>query len=132
MRTEESRWLIRRRNADLMAAYKEVMRLHWDEPRADIIRRLLACPAGGFYVLPEQAMRLVSYYESHGRFPVKKGTSTEKYAEIMRRFKAHPDLGKRQKIDIMNEIVSQPAPAFYLTEKSCAVTVTRLLREGFR
>lgn len=110
------------RNRDLVRAYKQAYQRKELTTSHDTIRAALAMPAERFYVSEERAVRVVNQWLSGHRPAKMLPMQRMMYEEIVRR--VHHLRSKRQHERINHlvwEVIAQPAPRFYLTEKSAYV-----------
>ena len=114
------------RDRDLLRAYKQAFIRKDLNNRLDTVRAAITMPAKRFYVSEERAIRVVRQWLA-GRQPTKMlPMQRMMYEEIVRRVK---DLRRERPKERLNrlvwEVIAQPAPRFYLTEKSAYVILLR-------
>ena len=115
------------RDHDLHLAYKQAVRRKDLTTLGDIIRATVETPAPRFYVSEERAARVVNQWMIHQQQP-KKMLPMQRmmYEEIIRRVKQMRQSHPKERLNrLVWEVICQPAPRFYLTEKSAYVILRR-------
>ena len=96
----------------------------------EIIRHAVKSEAPRFYVTFENARRFISLMSRKKKLPLINTNKLEMYKEIYRRYiQRAKDCSKRYKYIILEQIIEEPAPSFYLDEQSFRGIVYRTLRE---
>ena len=99
----------------------------------EVIEHAARSTAPRFYVTFENARRFVSLLMRGKRLPIVNKNKVEMYKEIYRRYKARlKDCNKRYKYIILESIIEEPAPSFYLDEETFRGIVYRSLRNNGR
>ena len=99
----------------------------------EVIEHAARSTAPRFYVTFENARRFVSLLMRGKRLPIVNKNKVEMYKEIYRRYKARlKDCNKRYRYIILESIIEEPAPSFYLDEETCRGIVYRSLRNTGR
>jgi hypothetical protein len=81
----------------------------------------------------ENARRFVSLLVLKKKLPITNENKAEMYKEIYRRYiKQVKDCNKRYKYLILEKIIEEPAPSFYLEEETFRGIIYRTLRERNR
>lgn len=106
------------RASDLMRAYREIVGRQIESGKADsrrVFREVSEMPSIRFWVSAERAANAISLM-MRGRLPSKRKTKIAMFKEIYKRFMAIRDKypGKPM-LHIMEKVVVQPAPSFYIT-----------------
>ena len=95
----------------------------------EVIEHAARSTAPRFYVTFENARRFVSLLMRGKRLPIVNKNKVEMYKEIYRRYKARlKDCNKRYKYLILEQIIEEPAPSFYLDEETFRGIVYKSLR----
>ena len=119
--------------ADIMRAYRSALdSARFGEDKQSIMRRAINSPSARFWVSEYRAYHVIcDMYNGHitdGMTP----NNAEKYKEIYRRVrereKLHPECNR---LELVFYVVNQPAPKFYLTEKSFYAIVCKTKRRWF-
>jgi hypothetical protein len=99
----------------------------------EVIEHAARSTAPRFYVTFENARRFVSLLMRGKRLPIVNKNKVEMYKEIYRRYKARlKDCNKRYRYIILESIIEEPAPSFYLDEETFRGIVYRSLRNTCR
>jgi hypothetical protein len=99
----------------------------------EVIEQAAKGSAPRFYVTFENARRFVSLLMRGKRLPIVNKNKVEMYKEIYRRYKARlKDCNKRYRYIILESIIEEPAPSFYLDEETFRGIVYRSLRNNGR
>ena len=99
----------------------------------EVIEHAARSTAPRFYVTFENARRFVSLLMRGKRLPIVNKNKVEMYKEIYRRYKARlKDCNKRYRYIILESIIEEPAPSFYLDEETFRGIVYRSLRNNGR
>ncbi|MBE6296242.1 MAG: hypothetical protein E7086_07050 [Bacteroidales bacterium] len=99
----------------------------------EVIEQAAKGSAPRFYVTFENARRFVSLLMRGKRLPIVNKNKVEMYKEIYRRYKARlKDSDKRYKYIILESIIEEPAPSFYIDEETFRGIVYRTLRDTCR
>lgn len=99
----------------------------------EVIEHAARSTAPRFYVTFENARRFVSLLMRGKRLPIVNKNKIEMYKEIYRRYKARlKDCNKRYRYIILESIIEEPAPSFYLDEETFRGIVYRTLRDTCR
>ena len=94
---------------------KEVRKTRPFASQDEIIRHAANGNAPRFYVTFENARRFVSLLARKKRLPLINTNKLAMYKEIYRRYKKRvKECGERYKYIILDEIIREPAPSFYL------------------
>lgn len=126
--------LLERREEDFLAAYDKVVKTL--NPTNIIINTTEICkivahnPAPCFYVSLEQALYQYRLYKQ-GRSNIKWIEKRKMYAEIFTRFEYLMELsgGKAYQYTVMEAVLNQEAPSFYLTDESAVYFYYNAMRK---
>ena len=115
------------RNRDLLRVYKQAL-LRKDLTQHDeILKATVMTPAQRFYVSEERAVRVVNQWLAKQCSSKMLPMQRMMYAEIVRRVKALRRQRPNERINrLVWEVIAQPAPRFYLTEKSAYVILRKI------
>lgn len=108
---------------------KEVRKTKPFATQEDIIRHAARSKAPRFYVTFENARRFVSLLMRKKKLPLTNSNKLDMYKEIYRRYiKRVKESGIRYKYVILEQIIEEPAPSFYLNEETFRGIVYKTLR----
>ena len=95
----------------------------------EVIKHAVKSKAPRFYVTFENARRFVSLLSRKKKLPLMNSNKLAMYKEIYRRYAQRvKDCSKRYKYVILEQIIEEPAPSFYLDEQTFRGIVYRTLR----
>ena len=122
-----------RRKQDVVKCFFESLReIRKSRPFAtqdEVIRYAVNSEAPRFYVTFENARRFVSLLSRKKKLPLINNNKLAMYKEIYRRYMQRvKDCSKRYKYVILEQIIEEPAPSFYLDEETFRGIVYRTLR----
>ncbi len=122
------------RKNDVTRAFFETMKkVRKDNPLAtqnDVIEQAVKSEAPRFYVTFENARRYVSLMARKKQIPIVNKNKLEMYKEIYRRYlKRIRESSEHYRFVILENIIEEPAPSFYLDEETFKGIVYRTLRE---
>ncbi len=108
-----------RRKQDVVNCFFESLReVRKSRPFAtqdEVIRYAVNSKAPRFYVTFENARRFVSLLSRKKRLPLSNSNKLAMYKEIYRRYRQRvKECGERYRYVILDEIIREPAPSFYL------------------
>ncbi len=110
-------------------SFKEVRKNKPYATQNDIIKYAVNCKAPRFYVTFENARRFVSMMARKKKLPFINENKLAMYKEIYRRWLQQvKDCNKRYKYIILENIIEEPAPSFYLDEESFRGIIYKTLR----
>lgn len=116
--------------------YESYRKLRKDKPFAtqnEVIEYASKCEAPRFYVTFENARRFISLLSRKKRLPIVNENKIAMYNEIYRRYKQQvKDVDKRYKYIILEKIIEEPAPSFYLEEETFRGIIYKTLRKRNR
>ncbi len=119
------------RDHDLFCAYKQAFTRKDLSNERDTVRAAIKSPTPRFYVSEERAVRVVNQWMTDGCPPRMLPMQRMMYDEIVRRVREMQRQQPRERINrLVWEVISQPAPQFYLTEKSAYVILNRIRKES--
>lgn len=120
-----------RRNSDILRAVRHQISLADTISMPDIFRLAAESPAERFWVSEERAAAVISIMERKMPFPKMRYNKREMFLEIYRRYlaarKIHPG---KSPVELISQIVNEPAPKFYLTPRTFGELYYRILN-GF-
>ena len=95
----------------------------------DAISAVAKSPAPRFYISFERARNLISLLERGKQIPISNKNSIAQIEELYRRYKQRvEERSKRYKYLILEEIIKEQAPSFYLEEESICYYIYRRQR----
>ena len=110
-------------------AFKEVRKEKPFATQNDIIKHAVNSNAPRFYVTFENARRFISMMARKKKLPFINENKRAMYKEIYRRWVQQvKDCNKRYKYLILEKIIEEPAPSFYLDEESFRGIIYKTLR----
>lgn len=96
----------------------------------EVIEHAINSQAPRFYVTFENARRFVSLLMRKKRLPIINENKIAMYKEIYKRYsKAVKDSSKRYKYVILEKIIEEPAPCFYIDPETFRGIVYRTMRQ---
>lgn len=108
---------------------KEVRKIKPYATQEEVIRHAVKGKAPRFYVTFENARRFVSLLSRKKKLPLINQNKLAMYKEIYRRYVQRvKDSSKRYKYVILEQIIEEAAPSFYLDEETFRGIVYRTLR----
>ena len=115
------------RNKDLMRAYKRLIDETRDIRMSEIYEKVVQMPSERFWVSEERAAIVVSNMLKGRSIAQMRPNKREMFEEICRRTR---ELQKQRPddtvYDLVFDVVSSPAPKFYLTPKTAKVIISRI------
>lgn len=125
-----------RRQDIVNSFFKSMRELRQGTPfitQSEVIEHAAKSSAPRFYVTFENARRFVSLLMRKKQLPISNENKIEMYKEIYRRYKARvKDCNKRYKYLLLENIIEEPAPSFYIDEETFRGIVYRTLRDNSR
>ena len=110
-------------------SYKELKKSKPFATQNEVIEYAVKSEAPRFYVTFENARRFVSLLLRKKKLPIVNENKQEMYKEIYRRYiKQMKDSNKRYKYLILEKIIEEPAPSFYLEEETFRGIIYKTLR----
>ncbi len=110
-------------------SYKELKKTRPFATQNEVIEHAVKSEAPRFYVTFENARRFVSLLLRKKKLPIVNENKLEMYKEIYRRYiKQMKDCNKRYKYLILEKIIEEPAPSFYLEEETFRGIIYKTLR----
>ena len=96
----------------------------------EVIEHAAKKGAPRFYVTFENARRFISLLSRKKKLPLINSNKLEMYKEIYRRYMQQvKDSSKRYKYIILERIIEEPAPSFYLDEETFRGIIYKTLRK---
>ena len=120
-----------RKDAILATFFETMKKLSEKNPLVtygEVMEKAVKESAPRFFVNYESARRLISLMARKKRLPVNNKNKLEMYKEIYRRY-TESDKKKNGKYKSLEEILSEPAPSFYVDRSTFQGIVYRTLRE---
>lgn len=108
------------RNADVVSAFFDgIKRLgQHSVTENEIIRNIMKNGAPRFYVTYEKASRFVSMIERGKELPLSNPNKIAMYMELHRRYRAYADTHECYGYKVLEDIIKEPAPSFYMELKT--------------
>ncbi len=133
MRSSKNDTVRETRKQDVVESFfeslKEVRKTKPYATQEEVIRHAVKKEAPRFYVTFENARRFVSLLARNKKLPLINSNKLAMYKEIYRRYLQRvKDCSKRYKYIILEQIIEEPAPSFYLDEETFRSIVYRALR----
>ena len=99
--------------------------------QSEVIEHASRSSAPRFYVTFENARRFVSLLMRGKELPITNKNKVAMYKEIYRRYKARvKDANARYKYLLLESIIEEPAPSFYIDEETFRGIIYRTLRSN--
>lgn len=122
------------RSDDLMRAYYDYLTVCSYIRMPEVYNTIVNMPSQRFWVSDIRAANVVSsIMRNNARLDKMRATKREMYEEIYRRVmklsKEYPNLSI---IELCSEVVTQPAPKFYLTPGSAKIMICKARKEWLR
>ena len=96
---------------------------------SDAVSAVAKSPAPRFYISYERARNMISLLERGKQIPISNKNAIAQIEELYRRYKQRvKDRSKRYKYLILEEIIKEQAPSFYLEEESICYYIYRRKR----
>ncbi len=134
MENKISKTISDRRKQDVLKSFfeslKEVRKNRPYATQDEVIKHAVKSKAPRFYVTFENARRFVSLLSRKKKLPLINSNKLAMYKEIYRRYMQRvKDCSARYKYIILEQIIEEPAPSFYLDENTFRGIVYKTLRE---
>lgn len=114
-------------------SYKKLKKSKPFATQSEIIEYAVKSEAPRFYVTFENARRFVSLLSRKKKLPIVNENKLEMYKEIYRRYMQQmKECNKRYKYLILEKIIEEPAPSFYLEEETFRGIIYKTLRNRNR
>ena len=114
-------------------SYKKLKKSKPFTTQNEVIEYAVKSEAPRFYVTFENARRFISLLSRKKKLPIVNENKLEMYKEIYRRYtKQAKDCNKRYKYLILEKIIEEPAPSFYLEEETFRGIIYKTLRSRNR
>jgi len=111
----KNRELITERNKDFVRAYRQACKENHCENIREYVRIAVKKPAPRFYIEKERAYDIIMFMEGNVAFVSQNPNKIRMYDEIYIRYKNLSELyPNKQKGDIIESVINQPAPEFYI------------------
>lgn len=125
----------RERNLDLLRAYREQIAIQLSSTgqfsNQKAFREVVNMPAKRFWVSSERALNVVSLI-AKGKTPPMRPTKLAMFQEIYKRVKEERKKhGKIPLTHIVEIVVAQEAPSFYMTPKTARFFIWKIKRECY-
>lgn len=114
-------------------SYKELRKSKPFATQNEVIEHAINGKAPRFYVTFENARRFVSLLSRKKKLPITNENKIAMYKEIFKRYMQQvEDTNKRYKYLILEKIIEEPAPSFYLEEETFKGIIYKTLRSRKR
>ena len=114
-------------------SYKKLKKSKPFTTQNEVIEYAVKSEAPRFYVTFENARRFISLLSRKKKLPIVNENKLEMYKEIYRRYmKQIKDCNQRYKYLILEKIIEEPAPSFYLEEETFRGIIYKTLRKRNR
>ncbi len=114
-------------------SYKKLKKSRPFATQDEVIEQAMKSEAPRFYVTFENARRFVSLLSRKKKLPISNTNKLAMYKEIYRRYNQRvEDKDKRYKYIILERIIEEPAPSFYIEEETFRGIVYKTLRNRSR
>ena len=120
------------RNSDLMRAYETVFNAHRGAKKEEIYKMVVEMPSSRFWVSEERAativLNIIKGDKLESMKPKKRLMYFEIYRRVMEAKKKNPDAPISY---LTFDVVSSPAPQFYLTPQSAKTIISKIKRKWY-
>lgn len=111
-------------------SYKELRKVKPFATQNEVIEYAAKRKAPRFYVTFENARRFISILARKKKLPIINENKVAMYKEIFRRYMQQvKDSNKRYKYLILEKIIEEPAPSFYLEEETFRGIIYKTIRK---
>lgn len=111
-------------------SYKELRKTKPFATQNEVIEYAVKRNAPRFYVTFENARRFISMLSRKKQLPIVNENKLAMYKEIYRRYKQQvKECNKRYKYIILEKIIEEPAPSFYLEEETFRGIIYKTIRQ---
>lgn len=111
-------------------SYKELRKVKPFATQNEVIEYAAKRKAPRFYVTFENARRFISILARKKKLPIINENKIAMYKEIFRRYMQQvKDSNKRYKYLILEKIIEEPAPSFYLEEETFRGIIYKTIRK---
>lgn len=120
------------RNSDLMRAYETVFNANRGAKKEEIYKRVVEMPSSRFWVSEERAATIVLNIIKGDKLESMKPKKRLMYFEIYRRVMEAKKKDPDAPISYLTfDVVSSPAPQFYLTPQSAKTIISKIKRKWY-
>lgn len=121
------------RDEDFLSSYLSVIKDHGKSApflkKEYILVQTIRRPAKRFYVSEEQCIRIIGDMLKGKKEEIKNPLKAEMYREIYKRVREILENTDQALPDIIQTVISQPAPRFYLTLESAQILYYELIKQ---
>lgn len=121
------------RDSDFLSSYLSVIKDHGKSApfikKEYILAQAIQRPAKRFYVSEEQCTRVISSMLKGKKGDIENPLKREMYAEIFQRVRQMIGSTDQSLPDIIQTVINQPAPRFYLTLESAQILYYELIKQ---
>ena len=111
-------------------SYKELRKVKPFATQNEVIEYAAKRKAPRFYLTFENARRFISILARKKKLPIINENKVAMYKEIFRRYMQQvKDCNKRYKYIILEKIIEEPAPSFYLEEETFRGIIYKTIRK---
>ena len=119
------------RDKDFLASYDFVIKKHGEKApylkRDELLLEAIMRPAKRFYVSEEQSFRIISKMLKGQGIGIRNPLKLQMYEEIFLRVKQELEKSNLSTIEIIEKVINQSAPRFYIDIKSARILHYKLL-----
>lgn len=119
------------RDRDFLASYDSVIKKHGKNApylkRDELLLEAIMRPAKRFYVSEEQSFRIITKMLKGKNPGLRNPLKLQMYKEILLRVKQELDRSNRSIVEIIDIVINQSAPRFYIDLKSARILHYKLL-----
>lgn len=119
------------RDRDFLASYDSIIKKHGKKApylkRDELLLETITCPAKRFYVSEEQSFRIITKMLRGQNTRIRNPLKLQMYKEIFLRVKQELEKSNRPIVEIIENVINQSAPRFYIDLKSARILHYKLL-----
>lgn len=124
------------RDLDFLSSYKLVIKKFGQNApylkKDFLLLQTIMQPAKRFYVSEEQSLRVISNMLKEGSSNIKNAVKRLMYEEILLRVQKEKATSEKPLQEIIELVINQPAPRFYLTLESARILHYKLIKKNHK
>ena len=121
------------RDRDFLASYDSVIKKYGKKApflkRDELLLEAITCPAKRFYVSEEQSFRIITKMLKGQSIGIRNPLKLQMYKEIFLRVKQELEGSSLPIVEIIENVINQSAPRFYIDLKSARILHYKLLNK---
>lgn len=124
------------RDRDFLSSYKLVIKEYGKEApylkKKFLLSQAILMPSKRFYVSEEQCIRIIGAMLKGKKTGIKNSLKLMMYHEILSRVKVELSNSSLQLTQIIQKVINQPSPRFYITLESAQILYYKLIKNNKR